>query len=697
MRDFTLNIDGREVKAEEGMTVLEAALQAGIYILNLCYHPDLPPIGACRLCIVEIEGMKGFPTACTAIVKEGMVVHTNTSRIQELRKNIIWLILSEYPEELNKTSQLKKVIDWIGVKEILPGYIPHPRDLPVISDEPLFVMDPNQCILCGRCVRVCQEVRGVGAIGFINRGINAIVGTSYNLSMRDADCKFCGACVEVCPSGALVDKAKFGEEDREKTLLPCKNTCPGGIDIPRYVRLIAERRFQDAIEAIREKVPFPNVLGCVCDHPCEEACRRGEINEPIAVRTLKRFVAEQDSGRWRFKIRIAPETGKKVAIVGSGPAGLTAAYFLRKKGHSVTVFEALSEIGGMMRAGIPEYRLPRDVLNKEIKDIENIGVKIKVNTKIESLDELFKQGFDALFLALGATEGIKMGIPGEDDSRVLDGISILRSINLGRAVNIGKEIAVVGGGNVAIDVARCALRVGAKKVTIMYRRTQKEIPASPEEVEDALKEGVKVSFLVAPQSVLSERDKLKVECIRMKLGEPDASGRRRPVPIEGSEFTVAVDSLIMAIGQRSVVPKEFDLLMSKRGNIQVDEEALSCSRKGVFAGGDIVSGPASVIEAIQAGRKAAISIDRYLGGTGQIDQKFIPEEEENPWLGREGRFAYRERAEVPTLSITERLNGFPQVECGYDEKTAIEEANRCLRCQLRLKISSAPLPPEQAL
>jgi len=501
--------------------------------------------------------------------------------------------------------------------------------------------------------------------------------------------------VEVCPSGALTDMEEFDEKSREKTLLPCKYTCPAGIDIPRYVRLIAEGRFQDAVEVIREKTPFVNVLGCVCDHPCEQACRRGEINEPIAIRDLKRFAAEQDSGRWQQKIKIAPETGKKVAIVGSGPAGLTAAWFLRKLGHCITVFEALPETGGMLRVGIPKYRLPEDVLNQEIKEIEKIGVKIKTNTKIESLDELFNQGFKAIFLALGAIKGMKMGIPGEDDPRVLDGISLLNSINSGDRVSIDGKVAVVGGGNVAIDVARSTLRVGAEKVTILYRRTQKEMPAAPEEVEEALSEGVNINFLVAPQRILPESDKLKVECIRMRLGEPDASGRSRPVPIESSEFTTEVNRLVMAISQKPVVPEEFNLSMNRWGYIRPDEETLACSREGVFSGGDVVSGPASVIKAIQDGRKAAISIDKYLGGKGLIDQKFIPEEQENPRLGSEEGFADKKRAEMPTLAADKRVNDFSQVERGFDEKTALQEAKRCLRCQLRLKISKAPLPPQR--
>lgn len=689
-----LNVDGKEIKAEEGKTVLEAALQAGIYIPNLCYHPDIPFMGACRLCIVEIKGMKELPTSCTTYAKDGMVIRTNTPRIRELRKKIMWLILSEHPEELDKSSQLKKVAERIGVKEVLPGYVPRSKNLPVISDDPLFVRDMNKCILCGRCVRICQELRETGVLGFVNRGIKTTVDTFNDLPLKDAGCKFCGACVEVCPSGSLADKEKFEEKDREKKLLPCKNTCPAEIDVARYVRLIAEGRFQDAIEVVRERVPFPHVLGLICHHPCEDECHRGEVNEPIAIKALKGFAASRDSGRWKSKITIAPETGKNVAIVGSGPAGLTAAWFLGKLGHSVTVFEELPEPGGMMRACIPEYRLPRNVLEKEIKDIEGIGVKIKTGTRIESLDGLFGQGFDAVFLGLGAMKGMKMGIPGEDDPRVMDGITVLSSISFGRKSDIKGKVAVVGGGNVAIDVARSMLRSGAKEVVILYRRSCEEMPADRTEVDEALNEGVKIDYLVTPQKISPGRDKLKLECIRMKLGEPDASGRRCPIPVEGSEFTVEVDRLVMATGQAPIIPEKFGLSENKKGCLIADKETLSCSRKGVFSGGDVVSGPASVIEAIRDGRKAAISIDRFLGGNGLIDQKFIPEEDESPCLGREEEFAYRTRCKITTLPVNKRLKGFSQVEHVLDKKTALKEAERCLRCQLRLKISRPPLPPK---
>jgi len=691
---ITLTVDDKQVKAQAGETVLQAALRAGIYIPNLCYHPDIPPMAACRLCVVEIEGIRGFPAACVTAVSEGMTVHTDTPRLKELRKNNIWLTLSEYPHKLAENSQLRKVADWIGVDELLAGHTPHHRGFAVALDDPLFTRDPNLCILCERCVRMCQDIRGAGVIGLMNRGIETFVDTSSDVSLKDAGCKFCLACVEVCPSGSLVDKKEFTEEEREKVLVPCKDACPAGVDVPLYVKLITEGRYQDALEVVRQKVPFPNVLGRVCFHPCEEACRRTEVNEPIAIKALKRFIAEQDSGRWRAKIAIAPETGKKVAIVGSGPAGLTAAWFLRPLGHSVTVFESLSEPGGMMRTCIPKYRLPREVLDREIKDIEDIGVNIKLGATIASLDELFNQGFDAILLAIGTSESMKMRIPGEDNPLVLDGIAVLHAINLERKIDIAGEIAVVGGGNVAMDVARSVLRKGAKKVTILYRRTREEMPATAEEIEETINEGVNISFLTAPTNVSSGRDGLKVECIKMELGEPDASGRRRPVPVEGSEYTLEVDNLIMAIGQRSKVPEGFGLSTDKWGNVEADPESLLTSKQGVFAGGDIASGPSSVIEAIQQGRMAASSIDKYLGGEGQIEQKLIPEEEEGPCIGRDEEFASRKRAEAETLPVSERLNDFSEVECVFAEEAAVDEAKRCLKCQLRLKISKAPFPPE---
>ncbi len=460
---------------------------------------------------------------------------------------------------------------------------------------------------------------------------------------------------------------------------PCSHTCPAGVDAPRYIRFIGEGKFGEALAVVREKIPFPFVCGYICVHPCEAKCRRGQLDEAIAIRVLKRFATEHDTGLWKQNSRVAPATGKRVAIIGSGPAGLTAAYYLAKLGHSVTVFEALPEPGGMMRFGIPDYRLPKDILRAEIEEIEGVGVEIKTNTRVDLPGSLFEQGYNALFLAIGAHQAIRLGVEGEDNPKVKGCVSFLRDVSLGKEVELGDRVAVIGGGNAAIDSARTALRLGAKEVTIIYRRTRAEMPASPEEIEGAITEGVKVHFLAVPSGIISRDGELQLECIRMKLGAVDASGRQRPEPIEGSEFSMVFDTIIAAIGQRPEVSASFGLPTGRGNTIQVDPDTLATDRKGIFAGGDAVSGPATVIEAIAAGRQAAISIDKYLGGSGAIDETLAPPEEA---LAPLGEAEEKWRPPLPTLPVAQRLNSFAEVELGLSEELAIEEAKRCLRCDL---------------
>lgn len=463
---------------------------------------------------------------------------------------------------------------------------------------------------------------------------------------------------------------------------PCSHTCPAGIDVPRYLRFIAGGKPADATAVIRERIPFPAICGLVCFHPCEAKCRRGQLDEAIAIRMLKRYAAEHDTRGWPERTKVAPATGKRVAIVGSGPAGLTAAYYLAKLGHSVTVFEALPEPGGMMRVGIPDYRLPKDVLLSEVREVQEIGVNIKTNNRIESLDTLFKEGYNAVFLAVGAHQGIKIGVDGDDNSRVIECVDFLREVSLGKKVRLGKKVAVIGGGNAAVDSARTALRLGAGEVTIIYRRTQAEMPANPEEVHDALTEGINIEFLAAPSRIATQNGKVALECVRMQLGEMDASGRRQPEPIKGSEFTTTFDTIIAAVGQRPDIPQQFNISAGRGNTIKVDPDTLAASKEGVFAGGDAVSGPASVIEAIAAGRQAAISIDKYLGGSGNIDEVLAPlEGAVAPLEETEEKY----RPEMPALPVEQRLNNFYQVEKGYTDEMAIEEATRCLRCDLEEK------------
>jgi len=460
---------------------------------------------------------------------------------------------------------------------------------------------------------------------------------------------------------------------------PCSHICPAGIDVPKYIRFIGEGKPAEALAVIREKIPFPAVCGLVCFHPCEAKCRRGQLEEAIAIRMLKGYAAKHDNGLWKENIRTAPDTGKRVAVVGAGPAGLTAGYYLARRGHSVTVFEALPEPGGMMRVGIPDYRLPKDILKSEIKEIEDAGVEIRTSTRVESIDELFKEGYNAVFVATGAHQGMKIGVKGESSRGVMDCAEFLRNVSLGKEVEVGDKVAVIGGGNAAIDAARTALRLGAKEVNIVYRRTRAEMPANPEEVEEAVAEGASVDYLVAPYRIKGHNGWVELESQRMELGEMDSSGRRRPEPVEGSQFTTSYDTIIAAIGQRPEVPERFNISLGRGNIIEVDPDTLATSREGVYAGGDAASGPASVIEAIAAGRQAAVSIDKYLGGKGDIEETLAPpegeiaplEEAEEQW-----------RPKMPTVPVKKRLDNFNQVELGYDDKAAIEEAKRCLRCDL---------------
>ena len=461
---------------------------------------------------------------------------------------------------------------------------------------------------------------------------------------------------------------------------PCKEACPAGIDIPRHIRLIAEGRLDEALTVMREKVPFPGVLGRVCSSPCQAKCRLGEVDEPMMIRAFHRFVADRDTGAWRQALKKGKPKGKRVAIIGSGPAGLTAAYYLARLGHAVTVFEALPEPGGMMRAYIPEYRLPREVLNPEIEVIKGVGVEIKTDTRIESVDALLKQGYDAVLVAVGAHQPMKMGVDGEEGPGVIESLPLLGRLNEGQEVSLGDRVAVVGGGNSVIDAARVARRLGAKEVNVIYRRTRAEMPAIPAEIAEALKEGVKIEFLATPTKITRENRSIKVECIRVRLGEPDESGRPRPEPIAGSEFSMHFDTVVSAIGQRPEVPPQLGLAVAENGTVKVDPDTLATSKAGVFAAGDATSGPATVIEAIATGRRAAMAIDKYLGGSGVIDETLAPPEEEvTPVLTLVPNV---ERAMMPTLPIDERLAGFAEVELGLSEEQAVQEAKLCFRCDL---------------
>lgn len=464
---------------------------------------------------------------------------------------------------------------------------------------------------------------------------------------------------------------------------PCTHTCPAGVDIPRYIRFLSVGRFSDALAVIRENIPFAAVCGRVCFHPCETRCRRRLLDEPLAIRELKRAAAELGGKREIPEGKPAKKTGKKVAIVGSGPAGLTAAYYLQKIcGHDVTVFEKLPKPGGMMRYGIPRYRLPANILDAEINRIKKIGVKIKTNQEITNVKELFEKNFNAVYLAIGAHKGLPLGIEGQNKKGVIDCVDFLREVWLGKKVKVGKSVAVIGGGNSAIDSARTALRLGAKEVTILYRRTRDEMPADPDEIEAAIEEGVVIKFLTLPTKITEgKKGNLVVNCVKMELGGIDSSGRRRPIPMEGSDFSLEFDQVISAIGQAPDIPSSFEIEVGKGNRIKVNKD-FSTSVPGVFAGGDAVTGPASVIEAIANGRKVAQIIDIYLGGSGNISEKLAPAEPPELLIPPPEETKARYRPQRTAIKPQKRITNFEEYEKGFSIAQVKEEASRCLKCDL---------------
>jgi formate dehydrogenase (NADP+) beta subunit len=724
MDDIKLNINGLTVRVKNGATILEAAQSAGIYIPTLCYHPCIPSDGSCKLCTVEIEGQAEYSLACTTPAAEGLRVRTKTAALENMHREVLKRLLAYHPcgclicwrkerckpSDIclrnvavtqrcvlcpnNKKCELQRVADYIGLgtQDLEFSW----RDLPIYEDNPFFDRDYNLCISCGRCVRMCRDVRGIDAIKMIETNAGNIPAPSDDKSLKTSGCRLCCACVEVCPTGALMDRSARWEpeEARESIISACSYACPAGVDVPLYVSLISEGEYADALGVIREKVPFPGVLGRVCIHPCETGCRRTQVNQSVAIKFLKRYASDHGGEGWKQFSRHLKATGKKVAVVGSGPAGLTAAFYLAKAGHAVTVFEALSKSGGMMRVGIPRYRLPDAVLDAEIDIIKSVGVEIKLNTRIESVSALSGQGFDAVFIGLGAHRGTNMRIEGENLPGVMDGATFLRSVSLGQKVNSGNKVLVVGGGNVAIDSARVALRLGAKDVTLVYRRTRAEMPASAEEVEAALEENIHTVFLANPVKISQEANRLKVTCNRMELGEPDASGRRRPVVVKGADFSMDFDTVIEAIGQVPDIPGDLGVKISKAGTIEVDNETLATDKPGVYAGGDVVLGPASVIEAISQGRQAAIAIDKYLGGSGDINEALSQKRLITACVGKDAEFQEKTLPTMPALHAEPRSCDFTEVELGYDERAAMNEAKRCFNCAYRRQISSVPCPPE---
>ncbi len=566
---INLTINGKQIQAPEGSTILEAARANGIYIPTLCYDEAVEVYGACGLCVVEAEGVPKLLRSCSAKVSEGMVVNTESERVVQSRKIALELLMSAH----------------------------------------------------------------------------------------DGDC-----------------------------VAPCQLNCPARTDCQGYVGLIANGEFDAALKLIKNKIALPASIGRVCPHPCEKGCRRTNVDEPINIAQLKAFAADMDLNGDTYVPEIAAPTGKKVSIIGGGPAGLTAAYYLAVMGHSVTVYDMMDKMGGMLRYGIPQYRLPKEVLDKEIAVIEKTGVKM-VNGKKLGVDftiESLKAESDAVIVAVGAWKSSSMRTEGEELEGVYGGIDFLRGVIQGNPVNIGKKVAVCGGGNTAMDACRTAVRLGAEEVYVVYRRTRNEMPADKLEIDEAEEEGVIYKFLTNPLSFNGENGKVKSITLQiMELGEPDESGRRRPVPVEGKTEEIEVDSVIMAIGQKLVTDDVKELELTDRGNILADEDTFETNIDGIFAIGDATNKGAGIaIEAIGEADRCVKIVDAYLKGEDY--------ETRVPYISKrdESTIDYSDREKAPrvtarVLDADVRNKNFDEVSLGLTEDEAKAEADRCLECGCR--------------
>ncbi|WPC44528.1 FAD-dependent oxidoreductase [Clostridium sp. JS66] len=697
MNTVLITIDGHTLNVEPEKSILNAALEADIYIPHLCHHPDLPDIGACRLCVVEIDGCDEIKTACTTKVEDGMIIHTKTEKLNAMRRLSMELMLANHVDDCTTCPkylkcELQSLIQYLGVSTSrLRRTL---NSVPVNTSNPLIVRDLNRCVSCGRCVRVCKEVRGVNVLEYgITEDDRIMVDIRNHNSLENENCRFCGACVEVCPTGALQDKEGVFKKNlnRELGLIPCKAECPANIDVPKYVRYIKEGKYQDAIAVIREKAPFPHSLGYVCMAFCESACRRKEINKALSIRELKRFAAEHDKGLWRDKVTFKPKTNKKVAVVGGGPSGLTAAYYLSKCGHEVTVFEKLPVAGGMMTTGIPEYRLPREAVQAEIAEIERAGVTILTNAKVTSLEDLKGKGFNKILLAIGTGKGVRLPIPGADLENVYENIEFLQMVSLKKPVTVGEKVVVLGGGNVAFDCARVAKRLGAKDITIACLESREAMTASDDEIEEGIEEGIKILNSRTFVSIESnENTAAGVKCQEVASFRFDENKRLQLQIAPDSEHIIPADTVIFATGQRAEVPKEWNLTTG-RGNSIVTEDGMKISDSDIYAVGDAVYGTNSVIRAIAAGRKVASAIDIALGGDGIIEDKLTEDVIPNPYIGKDESFLSIERAKNECEGALSRIVNFKEVNHCLSETSACKESNRCLQCDLRTQITKPKL------
>ncbi len=703
MGKVKLWVDGTQIEAEEGQSVLNAALAADIYIPHICSHPDLEAQGGCKLCVVDIEGQDGPVCSCMTYVKEGMKVRTKGETLDAIRRTSMQVMMASHPQctgcrsfgncEFQALQQYLSSVNHPGMREF------HKETVNLNTNNPLIDRDMVRCIQCGRCVRVCADVRGVNVLRYnrVDETGETYVGTLNDFSLPEADCRFCGACVEVCPTGALQDREGIFRTDvpREQALIPCTLECPAHINVPNYLRMIAAGEYDKAVGVIREKVPFPHALGYVCTHYCEKGCKRKGLNEAISIRDLKRFAVEHDTKEsWKEKAYHLPATGKKVAVVGGGPCGLTAAYYLGKKGHDVTVFERNRVAGGMLAVGIPSYRMPREDLQKEVDTIvSESGIQIQYNSNIDNVAQL-KKDYDAVLVAVGASEGKVIPTKNMVDEQNTTALKFLKAVALGELddfqphIGQGTKVLVFGGGNVAFDAARTSARLGAS-VSVVCLESRDKMLADDEEIEQAQEEGVKVYSGYTNSGFNVENGRVTgLNVVAVSSFKFGPNGLEVDI-IPGTDEVVPCDVVIFASGQKTDLTASFGLELNRLGypvDPATGKSGVKTSLEGVFTAGDVVTGTKAVIDAIAGGRTAAETIDAYLGGDGNIEEHLADLPPADPYIGKIEGFANFGRVKPDILSCEERRDNFNRVDNSFSEAMAKYEAGRCLKCPLRCQL-----------
>jgi NADPH-dependent glutamate synthase beta subunit-like oxidoreductase len=746
--DVHLQIDGRTLSVTLGISVRKVALKNGIYIPGLCGHPDLPPArnvrwaaqvyrgeqaivgefgdesagehGSCNLCWVSIEGKPDLARACEIEVADGLVVRTQGEDIKRARQQALAKILAHHPHACLTCAQRKgcsltscssnvpanerccillnrceigKVAEFIGIPDYTPKYVF--ENFPKIDGDPFLNRDYNLCIGCTRCVRACSDLRGVDALAATFRDGRVWIGTVAQGSLKESLCGFCSACVEVCPTGTLLDKADSKPVKHGETA-PCVAECPAGIDIPAYLRHIALGDFEGALRVIYDRVPFPGILGYVCFHPCEAVCKRSELDDSLAICALKRFAYESAAGDVELPLEKGDPTGKKVAIVGAGPAGLTAAYYLARAGHDVELYDEAAELGGMLRYAIPQYRLPESVLNDELQALYHLGVVFRPGLKLGrdiALENLLSSKYDAVLLTVGTSASRELRARGEELTGVIPALDFLRSARLGRAENLFGKVVVIGGGNVAVDAAMTARRLGAQDVTLVCLEQPAEMPAHAWEIQQVRDEGISIENGWGPLEF--EGSEGKLISIRFKRCSRvfDDAGRFNPQYDEGQVREFPGDCAIVAIGQK--VAEWPGLELSAGGMLSADKQTFKTSNPRLFAAGDAVRGPSSVVEALAAGRKVADNMDRFLGGAGVEKAAVFDEISADSHLGRDESFLVRQAYRPDQQDVRTRIGNFSVIEETLAAESAKQEASRCLRCNLRANITPVVFPPDK--